>query len=140
MSGSGRGWTRGSVGRVAASVVVFAVGTAGLYAFAAPFGPDDAAYGATILVRAFGCALIGVAAGTLSALAGIDPERTGSGLFLALGCVLAGILALSVTFPDHRFLTMTVLTIYAAPFAIGYLIATAIGDVAPTNQDGTRLG
>jgi hypothetical protein len=131
--------TRGSIARAAVAAVVFAVGSGGIFAFAAPFGSSDAVYGGTILVRAFGCALIGIAAGTLAALACIDRERTGAGLFLALGSVAVGIVGLSVAFPDHRFLGMTVLTIYAAPFAIGYLIATSIGEVAPAgpNEGGT---
>jgi hypothetical protein len=128
-------WTRESVARVAVGVLVFAIGSGGIFAFAAPFGPGDAAYGGTILVRALGCALIGIAAGTLAALACIDRDRTGAGLFLALASVVVGIVGLSVAFPDHRFLAMTVLTIYAAPFAIGYLIATSIGEVAPAGPD-----
>ncbi len=126
--------------RVAAALAILVVGTLGIYAFAAPFGPSDAAYGGTILARALGCGLIGLAAGTLAALAAIDPQRTGSGLFLALGCVVAGVVGLSIAFPDHVFLPMTVITIYAAPFAIGYLIATAIGEVGPTSPDERPLG
>ncbi len=132
--------TRESFLRFSTAVAVLVVGTVGIYAFSAPFGPNEATYGGTILARALGCGLIGIAAGTLSALACIDPERTGSGLFLALACVVAGIVGLSVAFPDHRFLPMTVLTIYAAPFAIGYLIATTIGEVAPTSPEDGRLG
>ncbi len=115
-------------------VGVVLVGAIGIYAFAAPFGPSEPAYGATIPARALGCGLIGLAAGILSALAAVDPEHTGSGLFLALAGVGASVIALSVGFPAFRYLPLTTITIYAAPFALGYLVATALGETAP---DGT---
>ncbi len=117
-----------------AGVVV--VGAVGIYAFAAPFGPSEPAYGATIPARALGCGLIGVAAGVLAALAAVDPERTGSGLFLALAGVAASGVALSIAFPAFRYLPLTTITIYAAPFALGYLIAAAIGEVTPEGTPG----
>jgi hypothetical protein len=134
--GTGPGRTARSAGRRLAFVAVVAVAAVGTYAFAAPFGPSEPAYGATILVRALGCGLIGLVAGTLSALASIDPERTGSGLFLALGGVVASVVGLSIAYPDDRYLPLVVITIYTGPLVIGYLIAAALADDAAADGAG----
>lgn len=134
-SGGRRG--RRSTGRLIAYLAIFLVGAVGTYAFGAPTAPDGLAYASTVPARILGCALVGLGAGTLAALASIGPDRSGPGLFLVLGGVLAGATALSQVFPDYGALPATVVMVYASPLAVGYLIALAIADhLAPTGGTG----
>lgn len=134
---SDRRWSRPSIGRLAVYGAIFLVGAVGTYAFGAPTSQDGTTYASTLPARILGCGLVGLGAGTLAALASVDPEGTGFGLFLVLAGVVAGATVLSQVFPEDGYLPATVIMLYAAPLAAGYLIAAAIADhPAPTARTG----
>ncbi len=124
-----------AVPRIAAQVTTFLVAAAGTFLVASPGVMADPYASGGLLFALFGLGVVGLVAGTVAGLAEIDPDESGSGLFLALTGLLVGGLAASYVYAaDRASQAALVALIGGIGLAFGYLIAIALAGPATESE------
>ncbi len=124
-----------AIPRIAVQVATFLVAAAGTFLVTSPDVMADPYASGGLVFALFALGIVGLVAGTVAGLGAIDPDETGSGLFVALAGLLVGALVAGYVYAADRAsqAALTVL-IGGIGLAFGYLIALALAGPAGESE------